>query len=255
MILRLDQIRMDGGTQPRAAMDDAVVAEYAQAMLDGAVFPPVVVFHDGRDYWLADGFQRCCAADKAEHSVIEADVQQGTQRDAQWYSYGANKDHGLRRTNDDKRRAVEAALAHPKAKGMSDAAIAEHCGVARETILRYRKSKPTCDNITSRTGRDGRTINTSNIGRTRQQEVIDNRTGEVLPDATVSTTTTTTKRIVTKEEYEAEAEAEAAAPAGPRGMGIEYAHKAIAILRSIPANDPLRGDGFGVVERWIRDNR
>src|SRR5690348_8493475 len=32
--------------------------DYTQAMVDGAEFPPLVVFWDGSDYWLADGFHR-----------------------------------------------------------------------------------------------------------------------------------------------------------------------------------------------------
>ena len=56
--LNLDAIRLDGETQARVALDSTQVAEYAEAMRDGDKFPPIVVFHDGSDYWLADGFHR-----------------------------------------------------------------------------------------------------------------------------------------------------------------------------------------------------
>ena len=140
MMLWLEQIRTDGGTQPRAQMDRTVVAEYAADMGNGATFPPVVVFYDGSEYWLADGFHRVEAAKSLGLVEIAADVRQGTLEDAKWYSYSANKLHGLRRSNEDKRRAVEAALAHPYASRHSGEEIARHCGVSNATISRYRNS-------------------------------------------------------------------------------------------------------------------
>lgn len=64
---------------------------------------------------------------------------QGTQQDAQWYSYSANKTNGLRRTNADKQRAVQAALLHPGGAGKSDTAIAKHVGVDQKTVLGWRE--------------------------------------------------------------------------------------------------------------------
>lgn len=174
MQLNLDQIRLDGGTQPRAEVLIAVVEEYAEQMRKGAVFPPVIVFHDGTDYWLADGFHRVEAAKRARpDQPIDVEVEQGTQSDAQWYSYSVNKVHGLRRTNPDKERAVKAALKHPRAAGMSSVDIARHCGVAESTVRNYRNqltsqnAKSTAGGQRMRTGLDGRTINTANIGRNR----------------------------------------------------------------------------------------
>ncbi len=138
MQLRIDQIRMDGGTQPRARLSIATIDEYAQAMMDGMIFPPVEVYHDGIEYWLADGFHRVQAALKADMTVIEATVTQGTVADAQWHSFSANKAHGLQRTNEDKEQAVRAALRHAKAAGLSDREIARHLGVHGTTVGKYR---------------------------------------------------------------------------------------------------------------------
>jgi hypothetical protein len=41
------QIRTDGGTQMRAGVNEATAEEYADELRQGAVFPPVIVFHDG----------------------------------------------------------------------------------------------------------------------------------------------------------------------------------------------------------------
>src|SRR5689334_5963689 len=125
--LPLAAIRRDGGTQPRADIDHALVQEYVVTMADGATFPPVVVFHDGQDYWLADGFHRFTAADGAGLTHIEADVRQGTQRDAILYSVGANAEHGVRRSNDDKRRSVQRLLDDPEWGQWSNAATALAC--------------------------------------------------------------------------------------------------------------------------------
>lgn len=166
--IQIDLIRMDGGTQPRQGIDWEVAYEYGDLMADGVKLPPVTVFYDGSEYWLADGFHRVHAAKSQDIPEITADVLQGTLEDAQWYSFGANKSHGLMRSNDDKQRAVQAALRHPKCMGLSDNQIAKHVGVNQTTVSAWRKKLETTYGIpksTARTGADGRTINTANIGK------------------------------------------------------------------------------------------
>jgi hypothetical protein len=41
--LRITDMRMDGGTQPRAQLDMVTLLEYTEAMQNGATFPPVRV--------------------------------------------------------------------------------------------------------------------------------------------------------------------------------------------------------------------
>jgi hypothetical protein len=163
--LPLDTIRLDGETQPRAAIDPETVREYAERMKAGDHFPPVQVCFDGTDHWLSDGFHRLAAGREAGLKTIQADVWEGTRDDALWMSLGANKDHGLRRTNEDKARAVKAALAaKPR---LSDGAIAEHVGVSDRMVAKYRAEiTPKTSESVERTGRDGRTINTASIGKT-----------------------------------------------------------------------------------------
>ena len=80
--LRLDKIRVDGGTQTRASVSMDTAQEYANALSDGATFPAVTVFYDGSEYWLADGFHRFQAHKILDWLELEADVKQGTRRDA-----------------------------------------------------------------------------------------------------------------------------------------------------------------------------
>lgn len=163
-------IRTDMGTQTREAVDDDVVLEYAAAMEAGAKFPPIVVFYIEAqgEYVLVDGYHRLLAHRRVwPERAIDAEVLEGNLYDAQWYSYSANKTHGVRRNNPDKVRAVKAALLHPHGAEMSDRQIAEHVGVSNDMVSRHRKSMEHEGSLSendSRTGRDGRTINTSNIG-------------------------------------------------------------------------------------------
>jgi hypothetical protein len=173
-ILRISDIRVDGGTQPRTVLDYDTIDDYAEAMKAGAKFPAVTVYYDGENYWLADGFHRVKAAWQNEQESINAEVVQGTLEDAQWHAFSANKSHGLRRTNVDKQRAVKAALAHPKSAGLSDRAIAVHVGVSHQTVADWRKKIDPLSKTDSapRQCSDGRVMNTANIGRRSESRPV-----------------------------------------------------------------------------------
>lgn len=135
----LDDIRTDGGTQPREYLNELVLSEYAEAMTAGTEFPPVVIFFDGSHYWLADGFHRLFAAKKCGVQDIAADVRQGTRRDARLYAAGANATHGLRRTNVDKRRAALTLLQDEEWQRWSNREIARQCGVTHTFVAKLRR--------------------------------------------------------------------------------------------------------------------
>ena len=159
-MLDISKIRIDGDTQPRLAIDQVVVAEYADLLESGTEFPPVQVVSDGAVHWLVDGFHRYFAHRKLGRKQIKAEVTTGLQEEAQWLSLSANKAHGLRRTNNDKAKAVIKAL---KMKpGQSDGAIAEHVGVAQNTVTRYRASMEE-----ARQKREAQQTNTPTSGQTK----------------------------------------------------------------------------------------
>lgn len=145
--LDLSLIRVDGGTQSREEINQTVIDEYA-ADIKEVPFPPVIVFYDGEAYWLADGFHRYHAHKAAGLKKINVEVNQGTRRDAILYSVGANAVHGLRRTNDDKRRGVQTLLSDAEWSKWSDHEIARRCAVSREYVNRIRPTV-TCDQVTS----------------------------------------------------------------------------------------------------------
>ena len=139
-VLHIELVKIDTeGMQTRAALNMEAVREYAEAEAErGSVFPPVILFYDGSKHWLADGFHRVAMARQQGRRKIAAEVREGTASDALWFACGANKDHGLPRTNADKRRALEIALKmHPE---MSHEAIALHVGVSRNFVANMRKA-------------------------------------------------------------------------------------------------------------------
>lgn len=135
--LALSKIRIDGGTQVRAELSDNVVDDYAQAL---DVLPPVTVFYDGKAYWLADGFHRFRAFERAGEEEINAEIHRGTRRDAILFAVGANAHHGLRRTNEDKRRAVHTLLTDAEWCEWSDHQIAYRCAVSHTMVGSMRAS-------------------------------------------------------------------------------------------------------------------
>jgi hypothetical protein len=122
------------------AIDEDVVAEYAELYAHGVDLPAVTVFHDGSTYWLADGFHRYWASKRADRAAIAVEIHQGTRRDAILYSVGANATHGLRRTNEDKRKAILLLLEDEEWSKWSDREIAKRCGVNNVTVSRLRSS-------------------------------------------------------------------------------------------------------------------
>lgn len=140
--VNLKAIRIDGGTQSRVSLNQDAVDDYAAALDDSKELPPIKLFFDGTDNWLADGFHRYFAYQKRERASIPADVIEGTQRDAIFYSFSANEPNGLRPSNEDKRKSVAAMLADPEWSKMSDRAIAAKAGCAHPLVGQMRNPKP-----------------------------------------------------------------------------------------------------------------
>jgi len=100
---------LDLSLQVRAETNSEVAAEYAEDMREGAKFPPITVFSDGTNKYLADGFHRVAAAKVLGLTELPANIIGGDRGAALTYALKANATHGLRRTNADKRRGLEKA--------------------------------------------------------------------------------------------------------------------------------------------------
>jgi len=178
-VLSLGNIRTDGGTQVRQAMNAGKVAEYTNLLNEGGSFDrPPVVFHDGTYYWLADGFHRVEAYSRHGATEIEFVIREGTQRDARLYNIEANTRHGLPMTNEDKRRAVRIMAVDEECREYVDAEIARRCGVSAPFVAKIRKQleSGTQNGLESSPGervrktKDGRKIKTGNIGRKKKSQ-------------------------------------------------------------------------------------
>ncbi len=133
------EIATDRRCQARKEEDPAIVDEYADAYRAKAKFPPIEVFIVDGAPQLVDGWHRLAAMLKAGLTWVTCEVVgTGTIDEAVWRALGANQGHGIRRTNEDKRRAVRLALESPIGNEQSARVLAEHIGVSHELVLKVR---------------------------------------------------------------------------------------------------------------------
>ena len=138
--IKLQKIRLDGGTQPRKEIDEPMVQHYTEILLEGKdKFPPIELWFDGKDYWPSDGFHRYFAHKRAGFLDIEANINNGTRRDAFTACLKANSKHGKPRTPEERRYAVQMALEDIEYGETPDSYVAELCDVSLATVSRVRK--------------------------------------------------------------------------------------------------------------------
>jgi hypothetical protein len=117
--------------------DRATVAAYAQAMRDGAIFPPVVLYRDRTGLRLAEGAHRIDAALANGLTTIAAEVRQGGRKEALQHAVSTGRDFGLRFSTRDKRHQCEMMLGNfPK---WSDRKIADALGVDHKTVAATKR--------------------------------------------------------------------------------------------------------------------
>jgi len=164
MRVQLTKIRLDGGTQPRKEIDEPMVQHYTEVLLEGKdKFPPIDLWFDGKAYWPSDGFHRFHAHKRAGFTDIEANINQGTKRDAFLACLKANGKHGKPRSPDERRYVVQLALEDIELGEKSDAEIALICDVSSMTVGRVRKALGL--EKTMRIDKNGRKVDVSKSGR------------------------------------------------------------------------------------------
>jgi uncharacterized ParB-like nuclease family protein len=139
-VMNIGALVMDERLQSRTEVNEETVSEYAEAIAAGAEFPPVLVYFDGINYYLTDGYHRVLAHKRAQKVSILCDVVQGTMRDAILRAAGVNANHGMRRTYADKRKAVMTLLDDFEWSDWSNAEIARRCGVSPTFVSNLRDS-------------------------------------------------------------------------------------------------------------------
>lgn len=136
--LKLSDIRIDCGTQPRSKLDLDLVKDYAEKMRDGAVFPPIDVFFDGSEYMLSAGFNRYHAIKSNGHTKIECNIINGTLRDAQLHAWKSNNKHGKPLTAEEVRAIIRKMLEDEEYSKWSNNKIAKDLDVSSMTVGRVR---------------------------------------------------------------------------------------------------------------------
>jgi hypothetical protein len=155
-VLPLSEIKVDNSIQCRDSLNRKTVAAYSEDMERGDNFPLLDLFAVEGVNLLADGGHRLEAARKTGRTSIAVRIRHGTRKDAVKFAIQANRGHGLRFSNKDKRRAVQVCL-DVLADDLTDGAIAEMVGVSQPFVSKLRGQLITVMSSTStRTGRDGK---------------------------------------------------------------------------------------------------
>lgn len=139
--LAIDVLRIDADTQARVKISDETVEAYTEVLESAGKewpFGPVDVFHDGNEYYVADGFHRTLAAARVKRASIPCRIHKGTAKDAKIFGMTANDTHGLRMTREDKRACVLWLL---EQGGMTQEEIAAKAGVGHRTVKRIVAEK------------------------------------------------------------------------------------------------------------------
>jgi len=150
----ISAIRMDGNTQSRA-LDQETVTQYAEAMADGTIFPPIIVYHDGTDVWPADGFHRIHASLRNGEEYISAEVLTGTQRDAELKGMNANNAHGKPPTRAERCKNAQKMVEDFEWSDWKDTEIARHCGVSQPYVSKIRNKAGTAPKTLTVKTKDG----------------------------------------------------------------------------------------------------
>jgi len=143
--ISLGDLVRDPRLQCRATIDEDVVAEYAEAMQSGAVLPPIKAVRDtlGGRFLVVDGWHRLGAhellAESEPGRQAAVEVTEGDFRLALQMAVRANGDHGLRRTHDDKRRAVRVLLQDEEWCGLSTRDLGQMARVSHAFVGQVRK--------------------------------------------------------------------------------------------------------------------
>jgi N6-adenosine-specific RNA methylase IME4 len=137
MTVPLSSITVDRDLWMRENPEEIVIANYESKYRREVEFPPLIVFSDGKTYWLVDGFLRYEAAKRAGLTHLPMEIHKGSRRDALRYSFSANENNQV--TRQQKRDLVAAFLKDPTYGQWNDSAIAKLAMVSASTVAKRRK--------------------------------------------------------------------------------------------------------------------
>lgn len=141
--IRVEDIEVLADIQPRAnSLNQEHVGDLLEALELGAELPAVVVYLTPDDrYVLSEGFHRHEAYRRSNRGSVPVEVRRGNYEDAKLNAMASNQAAALKRTREDKRRAVEEVM---KMKPhWSDRQLAQFVGVSHTFVAGLRRPEPT----------------------------------------------------------------------------------------------------------------
>lgn len=177
----LAEINLECAIRVREKFNQEVVDRYCELMKAGVSLPPIKVFRVSGVLKVTDGQHRCRAAKKAGFETIKAIIVEGSEQDALKDALSANAQHGLPRSNKDKRRV--AILGIQNFGHLSDRAIAEICQVSNTFIGEMKAELSAVDSSEPRTGRDGKSRRQPKRKSNPTESSADNDQSTAVPPA------------------------------------------------------------------------
>jgi hypothetical protein len=139
-ILKIADLKITQDFQAREKINQRAVSDYEYNLQNAIKMPPISVVRSGEELIVVDGFHRLHAHQNLGRDRIEALITEGDPETALKLAIGANQTHGLRRSDEDKARAVVLALKNPDLGKGSDREIGKLCGVSHSFVGKMRAS-------------------------------------------------------------------------------------------------------------------
>ena len=144
-IVAVSLLKLDERLQCRESVPEETIRAYEDGWREKIEFPPVEAFEVDGELYVTDGFCRVLSAQNVGKSKVPCLVRKGSWQDAVAAACGANSQHGLPRTNADKRKAATMAILEFGDKPNRE--IARICGVSHTYIDNLRVKQNEADAI------------------------------------------------------------------------------------------------------------
>lgn len=137
--INIYSLTIDPNLQQRVKLNQDTAYDYSIALSEGEIFPPIIIWRcdDGKIY-LVDGFHRVEAAKLAKMDELPYSSKSGSYREAMLFTISVNADHGLQRSNADKRKAVMTLLQDTEWSQLSTRELAKLAKVSHQLVHKMR---------------------------------------------------------------------------------------------------------------------
>lgn len=143
--VNLHDLVIDESIHPMAEVRPGLVKQYRDSLRRNRSMRPIDVFRDGDYTILADGFHRVRAARERGYEGLTARVFPGNRRDALLHALNASAPRDSRedrRTDADRRKAVDLLLSDPECSAWSDLRVGDFLRIGPKLVERARAGEP-----------------------------------------------------------------------------------------------------------------